>query len=773
MKHRFDISSAALAAVLWFAGAHAVQAQGANLLESGATLGAASPISLGIGADSADSSAYVQGTRAINDGRWADAVTIFSQVAGQAGEHADGAIYWKAYAQNKLGQSNAALETCGGLRQAHPGSKWIEDCGALEIEIHARTGQPIQPNAVQSDDLKLVALANLMQHDEKSALKEIDEILNSGDSSEKLKHGAVLIMGQHHSDTIYPQIARVSLVEGDVRVARGIETKHGKNATWEKAEAELPLESGYSIVTGNDGRAEIEFEDASTMYLAENSVLVFNELTTTAGVPHTELALLSGTVTLHIRPYVAGETFLLHTPTDNLFTKYPATANLRISSYTDGIAVASMGEGVLGIDETGRQKLPEGQTLYFKDSHRIMMAGPYHPADFSAWDEWVGTRYAEREKEQAAVLKDSGLAAPIPGMAEMAGQGRFFACEPYGTCWEPTPASEQKTVAESVMPESGGNQSAQTASSTTGAKPARQIGFVGKPMPNISSNGSGSPYADMNAFWPCVPADVRAAYFPGAMALPVQFQMQPWGWAVCHSGEWLYRDNNYVWVAGRRHHHPPCHWLKSGHTTVLVPIHPHDVADHLPVNRTKPVIAVNAKGPRPLERVELPSNARVELMKEAPKEFRAEFVRPLTPAAEPRMTAYRVQDSMVAKGEPVRPGTPITFNRHVQSFMMTQQQMHDGKSVAVSVPLNNRAGDLQSHGSYGGGGFGFGGSTSSYHGSYGGSSGVARGGGGASSAGAAGGGSHASAPSASSSGASTSGASSSGSAASSAGSVHH
>lgn len=667
MNCRLDISTAVLAAGLLLSGAHAARAQGANLLESGATLGAASPLSLGGAADSADSGAYVQGTRAINDGRWADAVTIFSQVASQAGEHADGAIYWKAYAQNKLGQSNAALETCGGLRQAHPGSKWIEECEALEIEIHARTGQPVQPNAVQSDDLKLVALANLMQHDEKSALAEIDQILNSNDSSEKLKHGAVLIMGQHHTDTIYPQIARVSLVEGDVRIARGIENKHEKNATWEKAEADLGLESGYSLVTGSDGRAEIEFEDASTMYLAENSVLVFNDLTTTAGVPRSEVALLSGTVTLHIRPYVAGETFLLHTPTDTLVTNYPAASDLRISSYIDGIAVVSMGQQALGVVGT-KEPLIAGQALYFKDGRRIMMAGPYHPADFSAWDEWVEARYSEREKEQAAVLRDSGLAVPVPGMADMAGQGHFFPCEPYGTCWEPTPAAEQKTVAESVLPESGGNQSPQTASNTapntTGAaKPARPIGFVGKPMPNISSNGSGSPYGDMNAFWPCVPGDVRAAYFQGAAAVPVQFQMQPWGWAVCHSGEWLYRDNNYVWVAGRRHHHSPCHWLKSGHTTVLVPIHPHDVADHLPVNRTKPVIAVNAKGPHPIERVELPTNAQAELMKEAPKEFRAEFVRPLAPAAEPHMTAYRVQDSMVAKGEPGRPGN----SDHLQS----------------------------------------------------------------------------------------------------------
>ena len=89
------------------------------------------------------------------------------------------------------------------------------------------------------------------------------------------------------------------------------------SATWEKAVADLPLETGFSLATGA-GRAEIEFENASTIYLGENSVLTFNDLHTTAGIPYTELALLTGTVSLHIHPYVAGERFILHTPTDGM-----------------------------------------------------------------------------------------------------------------------------------------------------------------------------------------------------------------------------------------------------------------------------------------------------------------------------------------------------------------------------------------------------------------------------------------------------------------------
>ncbi len=95
------------------------------------------------------------------------------------------------------------------------------------------------------------------------------------------------------------QIVRLSLVQGDVRVARDEQQGQAKNADWEKAISGLPLESGFSLATG-DGRAVIELQDASTLYLGPNSVLVMNDLTTTGNAPNTEVALLSGTVTLHV-----------------------------------------------------------------------------------------------------------------------------------------------------------------------------------------------------------------------------------------------------------------------------------------------------------------------------------------------------------------------------------------------------------------------------------------------------------------------------------------
>jgi len=745
MKTHVLVLSFSLSPLLCAPLAPALQlAPGQSMLPAGdAMASAAGPV---VGSSS-DDTEYADGVRAINAGQWAEAIAIFARVAARGGNHTEGALYWKAYAQNKQGQSDTALDTCGSLRRDHPSSSWVEECGALEIEIHAKSGQPVPPKTEQNDDLKLLALASLMQQDEKKALEEIDQILNSDSSSEKLKHGALLVMGEHHSNTTYPQIARLSFTDGDVRIERGPRDPHHKDVTWEAASSGVPLESGYSIVTG-DGRAEIELENASTLYLAPNSVLTVNDLSTTAGVPHTDLALLSGTVTLHVHPYVPGEEFLLRTPTDTLITKYPSSSNLRLTSYLDGIAIAGLNKAVLNLGTSGANQLPmpAGQALYFKDGKRIVEAGPIHPEDFSSWDQWVARRYETREAALAEVTKESGLATPLPGMAEMKDQGRFFSCEPYGTCWEPNstgassasgaasaqsgPAQAPTNVAEHAISETSSSQTPKT---------GRNIQFIGPP----AASGPPPGYSDMDAFFPCVPAALQAAYLRAIYPAPAQFSQQwspAWAWTVCHSGSWIYQGDRYLWVAGHRHHRPCVQWVKYGHTVAFVPIHPHDVKDHLPVNRRAPVFAINSREGNTLRRVAFGNGHPIEVMKAPPKEFRSVTLVPLPRVAVPHMEGHQLHETTVAKGTTLgslpRPvGIPITFDHRSQSFMMPNHAMEGNhpttsfRSVGTGlVPITNRGGDLQSHSGAVFNGGGNGGYSGGYHGGAGNSGGGFHGG---------------------------------------------
>lgn len=670
-------------------------------------------------AASSTSSSFADGTRAINQERWNDAIAIFTKLANEAGDRADGALYWRAYAQNRLGNSEQALDTCTVLLHQYPESTWIDECGALKIEIRAKNGEPVPPSAEQSDELKLLALASLMHHDEKRALSQINDILN-GDSSEKLKQGALFIMGQHNADMIDPQIARIRYVEGDVRISRGEDKASRKDSDWEQAVANLPLQTGYSLVTGT-GRAEIELENDSTLYLGENSVLLFNNLFTFNGMPETEVSLLSGMATLHIVPGAPGEKFVLKTPTDMLSTRYPNGINLRVNSYMDGIGLTPLVASGIQTTGDGLETLAPGKTQYFKGGRPIVLAGPIHPPDYSSWDNWVADRYGQREKELAAALKSSGLTSPIPGLADLEKQGTFFPCQPYGTCWKPNAAATSGAgnalLASNPSPNSPNSQAEIAPADVQQAAPGSRVGFLGKPMPNVSPQ-TGPDFSAVDMMFPCMPDQIR--YMLMMSSFPASPQMlnsalwyygSPWQWAVCHAGSWIYLNNmyggngGYVWVAGRTIHQMPFHWIRSGRTLGFVPVHPYDIKGRTPVNDRNGVFSLNASGrEHSIWRVALQPGRKVEVLNGPPRAFRTDFVSPLARAAEPHMMGHEIKDLGAAREGLARStGIPITFDHRSQTFMTSRDVIQGGRTVSISAPVGGAMGGLQNRGFYGGG----------------------------------------------------------------------
>ena len=163
----------------------------------------------GSSANPKEEALYADGTTAINESRWSDAENIFAKLAQQRGPRAEGALYWKAYAESKQGEASRAISSCGQLRSSYPQSHWIEDCGALEIEIRGKTGHPAQPQAEQDEDLKLLALNSLMQQDSTRALPAIRQILNS-DRSERLKERALFVLAQNQSKESQELIAQIA-----------------------------------------------------------------------------------------------------------------------------------------------------------------------------------------------------------------------------------------------------------------------------------------------------------------------------------------------------------------------------------------------------------------------------------------------------------------------------------------------------------------------------------------------------------------------------------
>ncbi|HEX4039746.1 MAG TPA: HEAT repeat domain-containing protein [Acidobacteriaceae bacterium] len=167
------------------------------------------PAGNGSSAASDDAGLYADGTRAINESRWSDAAGLFDRVAQMRGEHAEGALYWKAYAENKEGQQASALSTCGELRRRYPQSRWLGECGALEIEIRGRSGDPVPPQAEPDENLKLLALSALMQQDQAQAVPILEKIL-SGNQPEELKSRALFVLAQSRSPQAEALISQIA-----------------------------------------------------------------------------------------------------------------------------------------------------------------------------------------------------------------------------------------------------------------------------------------------------------------------------------------------------------------------------------------------------------------------------------------------------------------------------------------------------------------------------------------------------------------------------------
>jgi hypothetical protein len=145
-----------------------------------------------------DDPQYDQGASALDASRWDDAVRIFSKVAENKGTRADGALYWKAYAQNKLGQRDAALATLAEMKKDYASSRWMDDAKALEVEIHQQAGQPVSPAGESNDDLKMLAMNALLNSDPEQAVPIMDKILR-GNNTPKLKDRALFVLSQSRS----------------------------------------------------------------------------------------------------------------------------------------------------------------------------------------------------------------------------------------------------------------------------------------------------------------------------------------------------------------------------------------------------------------------------------------------------------------------------------------------------------------------------------------------------------------------------------------------
>jgi tetratricopeptide (TPR) repeat protein len=150
---------------------------------------------------------YDCGRRAIDESQWDRAVDYFTRAAAVKGDRADGALYWKAYSQNRLGQRAEALTTLAELKNGFAKSRWTNDASALEVEVRQRSGQKVDPANTSDDELKLLALNAL--GDSPEAVPMLERLL-AGPQSPKLKERALFVLAQNQNPAARAVVIKIA-----------------------------------------------------------------------------------------------------------------------------------------------------------------------------------------------------------------------------------------------------------------------------------------------------------------------------------------------------------------------------------------------------------------------------------------------------------------------------------------------------------------------------------------------------------------------------------
>lgn len=152
---------------------------------------------------------YDEGQEALDEGEWDAAARAFSRFAELKGARTDAALYWKAYAQNRLGQRPEALQTIADLIKGYPSSRYLQQARALEVEVRRDAGQPVRPENQFDEDTKLMALQGLQHSDPERAIPLLEGILQ-GTGSPKLKARALFVLAQSDSPKARAVLANVA-----------------------------------------------------------------------------------------------------------------------------------------------------------------------------------------------------------------------------------------------------------------------------------------------------------------------------------------------------------------------------------------------------------------------------------------------------------------------------------------------------------------------------------------------------------------------------------
>src|SRR5271163_3911251 len=214
---------------------------------------------------------------------------------------------------------------------------------------------------------------------------------------------------------------RLSNVVGSVQILNGTETQ------FSQAYPNMPLMQGSTLKTGEDGRAEIQFEDGSVVRLTPNSSAAMSVLKRTSeGNANTEVDLLTGLSYVEMKG-TANQRFVVHFLNNDVISPAPVKFRVNLDAkpaefaVLDGSAHLSSGMAY-AVDVHANETVRFGGT----DSGHYFVAQGVDP---DSWDQWNADRDQAMSQMAAQETREArGSMNPgDPGWSDLDYNGNWYA----------------------------------------------------------------------------------------------------------------------------------------------------------------------------------------------------------------------------------------------------------------------------------------------------------------------------------------------------------
>jgi hypothetical protein len=222
------------------------------------------------------------------------------------------------------------------------------------------------------------------------------------------------------------RIVRLSDVQGNVQIDRAA------GNGFEKAFLNLPIVEGSQLKTGDDGRAEVEFEDGSALRIVPNSEIEFLRLALgDEGEKLNTVQLNAGAAYINVRPK-KGDQFMLNFA--HVSVKVVEAAHFRVDLTATEATLAVFKGQVNGTGPAGQFNVAEKHSATFDLANdSFALAKNYEQDPYDDWD-----REQSEYHDRYASNKTYDMSSPYGyGLSDLNYYGNYMMVPGYGWVWQP------------------------------------------------------------------------------------------------------------------------------------------------------------------------------------------------------------------------------------------------------------------------------------------------------------------------------------------------